>query len=410
MKTYSPSIFNILLILALICQSLMSSGQSNENNPGTSDSLQADTSLPAGGDSLKLSGQALLWALVNDAEDFPLWLGARYLPQLNYEKGLMGNGKIDFEIALNFNGTSSINPFSDFNFESNLKLYRTWARYSNNQLEIRLGLQKINFGSATMLRPLMWFDRLDPRDPLQLTDGVWGLLCRYYFLNNVNLWVWGLYGNERPSVWEVVKTNEQVPEFGGRIQMPVPRGEVAFSFHKRAADIKYLGDLLQVHGWNDSRVPEYKFGLDGKWDLITGLWFEASYTKKGQDVDIFTNQHLLNVGVDYTFGIGNGLNVVGEHLYISQDAKPFDLSNSTNFSGLSVNYPLGIDDNLNTILYYDWLRKNIYSFISWKKQIGNFGFYTMVFINPDINVLPLSRDANNLMGGKGLQVMIVYNH
>ena len=68
-------------------------------------------------------------------------------------------------------------------------------RYSSDQFELRLGLQKINFGSASMLRPLMWFDQMDPRDPLHLTDGVWGLLARYYFLNNANIWLWGLYGN-----------------------------------------------------------------------------------------------------------------------------------------------------------------------------------------------------------------------
>lgn len=365
---------------------------------------------PVKGDSLAFSGQASLWTLINQDDNFPLWLGARYLPQVDYTIYPGGSHKLDFELALNINGTSAINPFSEIDFQSSVKLYRTWVRYSTNQLEVRLGLQKINFGSASMLRPLMWFDRLDPRDPLQLTDGVWGLLGRYYFLNNVNVWVWGLYGNERPSVWEVVKTNVKVPEFGGRVQMPVPRGEVALSFHKRSADIKYLGDLLQIHEWNDSRVPEYKFGLDGKWDLIAGLWFEASYTKKDQDVDIFTNQHLLNLGADYTFGIGNGLNVVAEHLYQSLDAEAFEFRNSINFSGLSLNYPLGIDDNLSTILYYDWLRKNTYSFISWKKELGNFSFYTMVFINPELNILPLSRDANNLMGGKGIQLMVVYNH
>jgi len=55
-----------------------------------------------------------------------------------------------------------------------------WIRLSTKQFELRAGLQKINFGSATLLRPLMWFDKIDPRDPLQLTDGVYALLARYY--------------------------------------------------------------------------------------------------------------------------------------------------------------------------------------------------------------------------------------
>ena len=48
-----------------------------------------------------------------------------------------------------------------------------WLRLSTSRFEARVGLQKINFGSATLFRPLMWFDSLDPRDPLQITDGVY---------------------------------------------------------------------------------------------------------------------------------------------------------------------------------------------------------------------------------------------
>ena len=70
------------------------------------------------------------------------------------------------------------------------------------------GLQKINFGSAVLLRPLMWFDSLDPRDPLQLTDGVYAVLLRYYFPNNANLWAWALYGNDSPKGWESAATAE----------------------------------------------------------------------------------------------------------------------------------------------------------------------------------------------------------
>ena len=66
---------------------------------------------------------------------------------------------------------------TDFRF----KPYRLWLRYSTSHLEIRAGLQKINFGSSNILRPLMWFDKMDFRDPLMLTDGVYALLGRYYF-------------------------------------------------------------------------------------------------------------------------------------------------------------------------------------------------------------------------------------
>lgn len=35
----------------------------------------------------------------------------------------------------------------------------------------------------------MRFDQVDPRDPLKLTDGVRGLLGRYCFLNNADIWL-----------------------------------------------------------------------------------------------------------------------------------------------------------------------------------------------------------------------------
>lgn len=362
-------------------------------------------------DSLDFAGQVSFWALYNTAIDLPLWTGIRYIPQLNYEIGWGKDSKIDFEVSATASGTMGFNPFDNNSSEGDIKLYRGWARYSDQQLEIRIGLQKINFGSASMLRPLMWFDRVDPRDPLQLTEGVWGVLGRYYFLNNANLWLWGLYGNERPAVWEVVNTNAGIPELGGRLQLPAKKGEIGFSFHHRTADSRKLGDSINhFDSWQYSRIPENKIGLDGKFDLLAGLWFEATWTKKRKDMDVLTNQHILNIGTDYTFGIGNGLNVIAEHLVLAQNKNAFRFSNTINFSGLSLNYPIGLSDNLNAIIYLEWITGSTYKFISWKKQLEHFTFYTMLFINPEINVLPTYRDSRNLMGGTGIQIMIVYNH
>lgn len=74
-------------------------------------------------------------------------------------------------------------------YDGRVKPYRAWVRLSTNTFEARVGLRKINFGSATLFRSLMWFDRTDPRDPLRLTDGVSGLLLRDYAVNNTSLWL-----------------------------------------------------------------------------------------------------------------------------------------------------------------------------------------------------------------------------
>lgn len=138
-------------------------------------------------DSLSFKGQVSAWLLYNGSNELPVYTGARYIPQMNYEIALKNNHKIDFEASLNINGSAGIHPFDSLYTSGQLKPYRAWVRYSTQQFELRAGLQKLNFGSASLMRPLMWFDEVDPRDPLKLTDGVWGILGRYYFLNNTNI-------------------------------------------------------------------------------------------------------------------------------------------------------------------------------------------------------------------------------
>ncbi len=168
-------------------------------------------------DSLTFKGQLSAWALYNGGLDLPVYMGGRYIPQLNYEIKLKKDQLIDFEASANINGNFGFQPFDTLKATGTIKPYRLWGRYSSRQFEVRLGLQKINFGSAQLIRPLMWFDEVDPRDPLGLTDGVWGVLGRYYFLNNMNVWFWSLYGNKNARGWDFAPTNRDVPEFGGQI-------------------------------------------------------------------------------------------------------------------------------------------------------------------------------------------------
>jgi hypothetical protein len=357
-------------------------------------------------DSLQFSGQLSAWALYNPDIALPVYMGGRYIPQLNYGIQLPKGSMVDFEASVNINGLIGFHPFDTTNTDGKMKPYRLWARYSTQQFELRLGLQKINFGSASILRPLMWFDKLDPRDPLQLTDGVWGLLARVYFLNNVNIWLWGLYGNEEPKTWEIGKTNRHYPEVGGRIQSPVPRGEAAISYHFRIADTRSPDSIFAAY----AEIPESRIGLDGKWDLGVGLWVEGSWISKGKDIGSFTNQEILNAGMDYTFGIGNGLHMMIEQLVISYDLKPFEFSNAMTFTGLSLSYPMGLFDNLSAIVFYDWTNESLYNFVNWQKQFNRISLYFMAFWNPEDYRIPLQEESGNLFAGKGIQVMVVFNH
>jgi hypothetical protein len=357
-------------------------------------------------DSLKVSGQVSAWLNINPSGKLPVWFNGRYIPQLNLSTKDKKSRLFDSELSANIYGNAAFQPFDSSYFSGRIKPYRGWVRFSTNQLELRLGLQKINFGSASILRPLMWFDQLDPRDPLHLTDGVWALLGRYYFLNNVNIWVWGLYGNNKPMGWEVVPVNKRYPEFGGRIQLPVPGGEAAVSYHHRIADNRGMEIFT---GYYD-RIPEDRFGLDAKWDLNIGLWVEGSWTKKWKDIGPYTNEEILNAGIDYTFGIGNGLYVACEQLLVSLDEKPFGFRDKRFLSLATANYPLGLFDRLTGILFFDWSANKIYNFVSWQRQYDKITIYIMGYWNPETFILPSSTGNNELFSGKGIQLMFVFNH
>jgi len=355
---------------------------------------------------LAFSGQLSAWANYGHDQRLNTWLGTRYLPQANYELQWGERRMFDVEASANVVGSLGMHPFDTVGADGNLQPYRAWVRYSSPQCEVRLGLQKINFGAASMLRPLMWFDQIDPRDPLQLTNGVWGALGRYYFLNNANIWVWGLYGNGQRKGWERAASNPRLPELGGRLQLPIPRGELGLAYHHRRADVRdfvLTGDALD-------RVPEHRVGFDAKWDLLAGLWVEGSWTHKTQPSGLLTNQTLLNAGTDYTFGVGNGLRFVAEHIVFAFDAEPFAFEQVGQLTGATLSYPLGMFDNLSAIVYYDWTNQNFYRFVNWQRQYDRFTFYVMGYWNPANFQLLQQNELVNTFSGRGVQLMLVVNH
>ena len=167
-----------------------------------------------------------------------------YVPAFSLKQYLGRGWILDAEISVNGHESYRGASLLSVSRSGEIRPYRGWVRLALDRFEARLGLQKINFGSAMLLRPLMWFDRLDPSDPLQLTDGVYGLLLKYTFPGNANVWLWGLAGNGDPKGWETVGTKKSSPEFGGRVQVPVPAGEAALSYHHRTIDLTRGGTVL----------------------------------------------------------------------------------------------------------------------------------------------------------------------
>ena len=355
--------------------------------------------------SLGFKGQAIGWTTLNPSEPFQAQAGLRYIPELSFSLPA-GEYTIDGEFSANMwlSGTYANDSTA---LDKDLSPYRMWVRFSGDQFELRAGLQKINFGSAQMFRPLMWFDYIDPRDPLQLTDGVYGLLARYYFLNNANIWLWGLYGNDKVKGWEIIPSKKNSIEYGGRVQLPFYTGEIATTFHHRTAD---PGSVFPDSITLGETAPENRIALDAKIDLTVGLWVEAAFSH--QDFT-YTNQNyksMMNIGMDYTFGLGNGVHVMTETFGYLQGEKVFGTEQQIWFGLLSASYPLSLIHNVSVMLFYDFANNNLYRFINWSVAYDRWSFYIMGFWNPDTYNLYNVDPRTSLYGGWGFQLMAVFNH
>ncbi len=106
-----------------------------------------------------LRGQVSAWGASNFSSQSQI--GLRYIPELSYAFSLQERDWLDLEVSANLFGDMAFIKGESTTSNTRLKPYRMWGRYASDQYEIRLGLQKINFGTAMMLRPLMWFDSID---------------------------------------------------------------------------------------------------------------------------------------------------------------------------------------------------------------------------------------------------------
>ncbi|CAG36514.1 unknown protein [Desulfotalea psychrophila LSv54] len=353
--------------------------------------------------TVDFSGQASTWLIASENSS---QFGMQYIPELSWQKALTENYKLSAEAAINAQWAKHLGGGSQE--DATLDPYRLWLRFAANQYELRAGLQKISFGSATLLRPLRWFDTLDPRDPQQLTDGVYGLLGRYYFPNNANIWLWLLYGNHDLKGWETMPTEKRRVEYGGRAQLTLLAGEIALSYDHRWVNGKDF--FSQTTGQTLPIFAEDRLGLDGKWDLGAGLWFEASLTRQDLEAVELPYQRLLTVGMDYTFDLGNGLHVLGEHLEGRWSKKSFGNEKRQAISALSVTYPLGILDTLVAINYYDWQESYWSPFITWQRTYDEWQLNVSLFSNPEQPLTSQDQATNNSFAGKGMQILLVFNH
>ena len=330
--------------------------------------------------------------------------GSRYLPSLTFKKKVDSLSSFAIQISGNFSATQFLTPEKKNESSSSIDPYRIWLRYQVKNWEFRAGLQKIDFGVAQLLRPIQWFNQIDPRDPLGLTNGVNGLLIRHYFEDNSNLWVWGLYGNEKQRGFDALTTIKDVPEFGGRFQSFIPKGEAAISYHYRQAGRD------STLGLDTYQSPEHRIGFDVKLDLGFGVWTETTFIHKLKNIGVLTNQFLLNIGMDYTFGIGKGLTVSKEYLFSNYSDNRLNNSIKSGISALSFNYPLNFFSAITALVYQQWNNNKQTLMINYQHQFNNLSGYFIFYYNPDTIQGIQQNDIFRSFTGPGIQLLLVYNH
>jgi len=327
---------------------------------------------------------------------------AHFLPQVS--KGWEATDKLLLDIEASLLATTNfhISPFARSGPDDILQTYRLWLRVSGERFELRLGRQKINFGPALLLRPLMWFERIDARDPLQLTTGVDALLFRYYYKNNANLWIWTLLSNGKTKGWESEASVKNAPEYGARFQHPLGKGEIAGTVHyRRIAKDRFTGKA----------ADEYRLALDGKWDYTAGIWFSLSLTCRDPSSEVIKYFTLLNAGADYTFGIGNGLHVIAEHLWMNAGPVLFSGLTERELTGLSLDYPLSLVDTIRMIVFIDHFSGNWFRFLTWQQLYDMWSVNLNIFWNAKNDRILPQQEISTIQAftGAGIQLQLVYD-
>ena len=305
--------------------------------------------------SYSIKGQ--FWAsgeFIENQSDFMPQLS--YIPTLSAYYELSRGKMVDLEWAYRF-GRSYIGDSLEEHYE---KPYRGWLRYSTQRIEARLGLQKVSFGPARVLRPLAWFDTIDPEDPIAQTEGVEAFRLRFFPSNSWALWTW------------IMKDVSDTLSYGGRGELSTSLGEWGLTLHQ------------------DTDVSNTQVGIDFRYDGFIGFWNE-SVMIKSDNIEI----DMITVGADYTLPIASGVLIMTESMFIS--SKQNTTTSDQTFTAFMASLPVGMFHNVMLISSLDWDENNTYNYLRWSSTYDNFSINCMASINP-----------NEV--GNSFQLMFIYNH
>lgn len=323
--------------------------------------------------------------------------GLRSIPELSVGYSLSDDVSLDAEAAVQLRLALQHGQAPDADAE----MHRLSLRVASERMELRAGLQKLNFGSAMLVRPLMWFDRVDPRDPLAVASGVRGVLARGTMQNNANLWLWALYGNDDAKGIDAASTVRHTPEFGGRVQLPMGAGEAAMTFHHRRAYGDAAGGAAGA-----STLHENRIGLDGKWDVGIGIWAEGVLMHRGARGDA-TWASLATIGADYTFAWGNGVGITCEHAVGQGGARLGALAQTAQITALAATYPLDALHGASVMVFHDWRSGDWYRLASLARTEDVYSAHLLLYWNPTRD---LAAWGGTVFGGSGFMLLTAIYH
>ena len=317
-----------------------------------------------------------------------------YIPTVSYKKDLTNNNFIDLEWAHKF-GKIYAGDYSIGNLDSP---YRLWFRYSSDRIEARLGLQKISFGPAVILRSLSWFDTIDIKDPTGQTDAVEAFRLRIFPSNSIGLWLWS------------INNAQDTLSFGGRTELSINAGELGFTYHRDQSALPQ----------NIGQSPLYissahqRIAFDYRYDGYVGFWIETagilSKSQNNVDPNRFT---LFTAGVDYTIPIGPGVLVMVENMNIREFSTVTDSSKTHNYTAFMASLPVNMLVQLMFVSQVDWDNNSVYNFLRCGITYDRFSVNLILSSSPkrsdyDIAEEYLPKTASGF--GIGAQIMLVYNH
>ena len=352
-------------------------------------------SLDMSASTISFNGQ--LWSTgyyINQNSSDSSSIGLGYIPKISSSYTIDDNSIIDFEYSHYI--------FKNYNTNTISNKYRFWARYSNDNLDARIGLQKISFGTAFFLRPLAWFDSLDFTSTTGQTDGVEALRFIYSPSNALAMWLW------------VIDNDVSGQSYGGRIEISaigLLEGDWGFTYHKDTELSQYLSpyqfsyngildsdggiiDLDEVSNKNN------RLGIDYRYDGDFGFWIEGCHYIMKEKLTFLT------LGFDYTMPAFNGILLKSETMFSrSSFIIPHYLDQSESFSVLSTNiytaFHLDIPiDHINSLSLYSFSDREEYTsnnLIRWSTTYDSFNLDYMLTLKPG--------KFNDIF-----QIMFIYNH